>query len=290
VRRYLGRGIGAVAGLPAGPGGVIFGFLIGALVDQYVRRAPLDGAFEGYLARPESEGSHDRALFYATATCTAVVLGSFGNPGSAGNDEMVHRIAMTEWPRVDASGDPHRNVTDRRRRVLRHALSRGPLIPWQRVVRDIARRRTRSSDPVPLPALESLLEIVVGAAVGMIGAGAVPDRGDAFTDTEGYRLITELSDAAGIDLYRVSGGERLLAPLLDDDCRILGVSPEVTSEELKRVYRILVSQMHPDTAGGLDERRRRELSDALIRIRDAYDRVHALVLSREGREGTTRTR
>jgi DnaJ-domain-containing protein 1 len=121
------------------------------------------------------------------------------------------------------------------------------------------------------------------------------DRGgsvqvDTVPDSEGYRLILELADAAGIDLYRVPGTEQLLSPYLDDDCRILGVSPEVTSEELKRVYRILVSQLHPDTAGGLDEGRRKELSDALIRIRDAYDRVHALVASREGRGGITRKR
>ncbi|MFW5644112.1 MAG: J domain-containing protein [Alkalispirochaeta sp.] len=297
MRRYLGRGLGAVAGLPAGPGGVLFGFLVGALFDQYLSRAPLDGAFARYLARPEREVSPERVLLYATATCTAVVLGS---SGGTRNEDAIQRIATRKWPTIAEPRGRQHTVADRRRRALRFALTRGPFIAWQPVVHDIARRRNLPSNPLPRPALETLLEMLVDEALrGTVDGDRSPHSGDrdgdlsrggAVTDTEGYRLLVELAEATGIDLYRVPGADRLTIPDLDDDCRILGVSPEVSLEELKRVYRILVSNLHPDTAGALDERRRGELSDALIRVRDAYDRVHAIVSAREGRDEITRRR
>ena len=59
MRRYLARGIGVLIGLPAGPAGAVFGFLIGVLVDQYRQDAPTDAVLDRYLARPSAERSRD---------------------------------------------------------------------------------------------------------------------------------------------------------------------------------------------------------------------------------------
>lgn len=64
------------------------------------------------------------------------------------------------------------------------------------------------------------------------------------------------------------------APFLEEEAaEILGVPRSADREQLRRVYRRLASQFHPDTAVVLAEEQRRFSESAFVKIRDAYDRL-----------------
>ena len=78
-------------------------------------------------------------------------------------------------------------------------------------------------------------------------------------------------DAAGFARIRA----RHILPEKEDPYLILGVSREDSSDEIRRVYRKLVADNHPDraVARGLPEEFVRIATDKLARINDAYERI-----------------
>jgi DnaJ-domain-containing protein 1 len=77
-------------------------------------------------------------------------------------------------------------------------------------------------------------------------------------------------NAAAIDLVLTRN------PKLDEDaCAILGLPTDATAEEVRRVYRLLASQFHPDSAAGLTAEQVRQSQEAFVRIKAAYDRLIA---------------
>ena len=66
-----------------------------------------------------------------------------------------------------------------------------------------------------------------------------------------------------------------VAPDANDPYEILGVSPEVGDDELKRAYRALIREHHPDRsiAQGLPQEFVDLANEKLAAINDAYDRV-----------------
>lgn len=91
--------------------------------------------------------------------------------------------------------------------------------------------------------------------------------------------IVELLCAAVAPEYRHHLGdmaESLGAPLppvaLDAaSCRILGVSPHADHQEVRRVYRTLAAELHPDRSAALEPRQREELQEAFIRVHTAWE-------------------
>jgi len=60
---------------------------------------------------------------------------------------------------------------------------------------------------------------------------------------------------------------------LQEDCTLLGVTPETGISEIKKVYRRLAAQFHPDGAGSLMPEQQRQLNETFIRIHGAYLRI-----------------
>lgn len=98
-------------------------------------------------------------------------------------------------------------------------------------------------------------------------------------------VIRYIGASLGIGEPRLVEMERRYRGLDSNACRIMGVSPMVNREELKRVYRRLVSNLHPDTSSVLDEYQRKELEEAFLRIRSAYDLLLLQLDERTGFRG-----
>ncbi len=119
-----------------------------------------------------------------------------------------------------------------------------------------------------------ILGIVIGIPAGIGGVlfgflvGSLVDQ---------FR-IARRSGESGNTAESRSGGTAVLDPL---SCRILGVAPSVNRSELKRVYRRLATNLHPDTSLALDDHQRAELERAFIRIKDAYDTLNAQLADQE---------
>ena len=94
---------------------------------------------------------------------------------------------------------------------------------------------------------------------------------------------TELQRTAGdlnVDSALVS---ELLAVRHRDPqaCKVLGVGEDASTEEIKRTYRRLAAQFHPDTTVDLSPQQQEASSAAFVMIRDAYERLTGLRNSRE---------
>jgi DnaJ like chaperone protein len=76
---------------------------------------------------------------------------------------------------------------------------------------------------------------------------------------------------------RASGGRAAgpSTPRLEDDYAILGVSPDASDTEVKRAYRRLMNQHHPDklVSKGLPEEMIKIATEKTHEIRAAYDRI-----------------
>lgn len=98
--------------------------------------------------------------------------------------------------------------------------------------------------------------------------GAVHERELDFLERVG---ATFGFDDAGFARIRA----RHILPEKEDPYLILGVSREDSSDEIRRVYRKLVADNHPDraVARGLPEEFVRIATDKLARINDAYERI-----------------
>lgn len=70
-------------------------------------------------------------------------------------------------------------------------------------------------------------------------------------------------------------GRRRSQPMLEDDYKLLGIVQRATDEEVKRAYRRLMSQNHPDklAARGASDAAIRKANDRTQQIRKAYDRI-----------------
>lgn len=60
---------------------------------------------------------------------------------------------------------------------------------------------------------------------------------------------------------------------IEDDYKILEVSPDATDEEVKKAYREAAKKHHPDKVGHLGEDVRKAAEEKFARVNEAYDRI-----------------
>lgn len=70
-----------------------------------------------------------------------------------------------------------------------------------------------------------------------------------------------------------SGGSTYRSHTLDDDYRILEVSPDASDDEVKKAYRNMAKKYHPDRVAHLGEEMRKQAEQKFARLSDAYDNI-----------------
>ena len=60
---------------------------------------------------------------------------------------------------------------------------------------------------------------------------------------------------------------------LDNDYKILGISADASDDEVKKAYRTMAKQYHPDRVAHLGEEMRKQAEEKFSRMTDAYDRI-----------------
>ncbi len=87
-------------------------------------------------------------------------------------------------------------------------------------------------------------------------------------DTGGYE--------SGYGSYQESGGGYSGSRInynIEDDYKILEVSPDATDEEVKKAYREAAKKHHPDKVGHLGEDVRKAAEEKFAQVNNAYDRI-----------------
>lgn len=123
--------------------------------------------------------------------------------------------------------------------------------------------------------LRIFLEIQIQAALA-----------DGVVDDAEYRALQHIAERLGFDRAQIrklldmlqSGGARPGAasgPSLDDAYRTLGVSRDASDEEVKKAYRRLMNQHHPDklVAKGLPEEMMEVATEKTQSIKSAYEKI-----------------
>ncbi|GHB12686.1 co-chaperone DjlA [Salinicola rhizosphaerae] len=96
-------------------------------------------------------------------------------------------------------------------------------------------------------------------------------RGLGFSEAEIRQIEAMLRGGA----HQAGGSQASSGQTLDDAYRVLGVSEDVTDAELKRAYRKLMSENHPDKLAGkgLPESMREVAKERTAEISNAYDLI-----------------
>ncbi len=264
-----GRVAGSVAGLLAGPFGVAFGFLSGLLVDRAVDQVRFRRRVTELLSGTGDDPGHGdpggggRALW-------GPLRRLWERSTSPSEDDLIRLVGLGVGVAVqdglvsDAdSGAIAAFLRERYllkaaeavriRQALDEAVSVGSRVSLSAVASALSLERLGLSE-------EEILEYLM--LVGYARNGSVGDRR--------REAILEICEALGISS---------LAPqrqgLDPHACAVLGIRGDEDLVELRTVYRTLVQQFHPDSAGPLSDHQRRQSNEALVRINQAYETVRA---------------
>ncbi|MFW5694051.1 MAG: DnaJ domain-containing protein [Alkalispirochaeta sp.] len=245
MKRFLGRVIGLSIGALAGPVGAVFGFLAGWLVDQFRHALGPWWRVQRFLAYPYQERRWEYVEEWGTAAILIDVLRADGPPRVV----QVERALREPWPRMVPSrgrrGIPRRSLIDLCLREL-------PRINQTAILEVL-----RSWDDVHQ---SQLLHVLVAVACadshGMSSAELTVIR------TVAQAFSRPIPPWHGLDRHA---------------CTLLGVSPDADEATVRRAFRTLAAELHPDTGGDLDPEQRQTMGDAFVRIRQAHDRLIAQI-------------
>ena len=260
-RHWWGKIIGGVLGMfKGGLGGAVVGALLGHMIDRFI--AGMTGV-----------GNTQKAFF-------AALFSSLGHLSKADGQVTAAEIDMVEslMRRMQISGDE-------RQRAIRHFnLGKEADFDLEAALHNFLQLSVMRQD-----LRQMFMEIMVEAAFSSGGisneehavllklARALKIPGHLFTAMLNARGPAGHYDQSGG--YRQSSGGRRAAysstGTIDQAYAKLGLTNKATDSEIKRAYRKLVSQYHPDklVSRGLPEEM---MEMAKIRVRDintAYDQV-----------------
>lgn len=257
--RFLGRIVGLAVGALAGPAGALFGLLVGWMVDQYRSSGVSALRVERFLADPAAESNLDRRVVYATAAIAVELLTADSWPGQ----ETISFLFSERWPRGRT-----RRI---RPAVIRRIRPAGEDPVFRRRTFDMCLlERHRLDIPRILSALPDALAQGEGPYLADLLIRMLAVRGRGIGPAE-RAIIASLAEALHIERSEIARYEAVHGTLSRRECDILGVEPTADRTTIKRSYRRLVAQLHPDTGSQLDGEQREIMEGAFLRIHEAYE-------------------
>jgi DnaJ like chaperone protein len=91
-------------------------------------------------------------------------------------------------------------------------------------------------------------------------------------ENQGYQYDNQYN-YGGSSQQNQGGGSYTRTFNIEDDYKILEVSPDATNEEVKKAYREAAKKHHPDKVGHLGEDVRKAAEEKFARVNEAYDRI-----------------
>lgn len=256
VRLHVGKLSGLTVGIMSGTGlfGILFGFVVGILVDEVLRDRVILRLARRYMMDPSVNGLDphwQRIACLVAISCTIVALRRECR-------ERVHADAI-ERVTLTAQLNEYIGLQGRAARLVDALVDRffedGRTAPGALVRRlaDLTEPKNR----------ESTMGFFLRSAAG-----------EEKRITAAQRPVLEtISDVLGVEAEIYNRLTVAAAPPDVEAYRILGISPNADAAEVRRVYRLLAAQFHPDSTSELDETQRAQTDEAFLRIKSAYNRV-----------------
>jgi hypothetical protein len=258
---HAGKLIGGALGLALGLKlfGLIFGVLLGALADillQELRlRRRLGQSPDGEFRDAQGADEFPPELGFLISLTQKVLA-------AAGLDETPssHDVSYLEQQLLH-----HFRLTPRGEAVVRQ-LCRTYGEPRPPKAETPEARRGLNT-PVELSPKEQL------AAARMLFEAATLSSPEKRISHRGKRFVQESCRALGIRSEYTEIAAGIVIREDTTDYEVLGLGPDAPAKEIKRVYRSLAAEFHPDSLHGLSPEQKTAATEAFMRIRTAYENI-----------------
>ena len=258
----IGKWIGGVLGfMSAGPLGALAGIVLGGLFDNVldaVNTPETQGTFDGqsgYQSQTygysQSQGQRNSFLF-SMLVLASYIIKADGRVMHSEMETVRRMLSQNFGPAASQQGDEIlRRLFDEQKRVGAQQ--------FRNTVADCCRQMAANMDYAQLMQLLNFL-VVIAQADGRVD----PTEVTAMKECAQWMHLS----ATEIDSLLGLGKDDL-----ESAYRVLGVSPDATDDEVKRAYRRLALEHHPDKVAALGEDIRRAAEQKFQKINEAKERI-----------------
>ena len=253
--KWIGAWIGAMSG---GVLGALAGFAIGSIFDKMTSSEPAitndsgNGFYTGQEQRRQQEGMRNGFLF-SLMVLSAHVIQADGRIMHS-EMEMVRRFLRANFG--EAAVQQGDNIL---KRLFEYRKMKGNSV-WNQQIREAcAEMRTAMPEEHRLQLVAFLAEIA---------------KADGRVDSVEVDAIREVTVFLGLNASLVDRFLALGGNTIDDAYRVLGVSPDATDDEVRKAYRNLVRQHHPDRVATLGNDVLEAAKKKMQEINEAKEKIY----------------
>lgn len=265
-----GKIVGGGLGLSAGLFGMVFGIIVGHLVDEVLwthvmRRLARRFIRTGAVARELDA--------VAPAVAIMVLLTDAARCGRASRVKAVASVLRGYLYDRYATSTRRRRLLDiAGEEVLARTEADRAGVGGEAVGGEAAERREfavggETAEPF-LKLLEDRLAQNERAEVAWLAGRVARDVGPC-----ARRIADDIARRLGADRRLVADAARHEGELDERACMLLGVPQNADRAQVRRAYRRLAAEFHPDGTVVLEAHQRRQAEEAFIRIRAAYEQL-----------------
>jgi len=253
-RPHLGKIVGAVVGIALGLKlfGLIFGILLGALADILLQELRLRRTLQRNSTDWATEGNVPPELeFIISLSKKVLCAASLDEPPSPTDINYLEEQVLHNF-----------HLTPRGESAVHHFFQSNT-----EGCNDFYEAERGLSRPVEQAPKEQL------AAARLLCEAATLSSPEKHLHHRGKRFIQKSCRSLGIrpEYMKIAAG--IVIHQDTTDYEVLGVPADTPTDEIKRVYRTLAGQFHPDSLHGLNPEQKKAATEAFIRIRTAYENI-----------------